>query len=180
MQWFCIYHSNFITFLSVTNIIINADWLLGKERVKSQGMNREGRRSPEHVAHKTRFQIWAAQNCVFRDPGVETGWTIETEFTFISSFIQQTHWRPTVCQAMALGLPHKQDRCSLVLVEPGTQPRWRKERHEEDGWLFHVNRRFECYSNAKVLLNLIYFWISLFKYFKNIPSFILTSLKTKK
>lgn len=156
-KWFCIYHSNFITCLSVTNIIINAAQLLCRDKSPWQAQERIG--SLQSIwPTRLDFRSELLQN-VFRDVGWKQDGPQKTWlfFWFLPSFVQQIHieglwsarpwpWNPNMNK---MGCPCPQ--------EAGTQLRGRKERCEEDRWLFRFNGRLKCCSNSKVVLSPIYF-----------------------
>lgn len=134
MKWFHICHSNVITCPGVTNITINAAWVLGKdgpEPSQVQGRVEVSRASgPQDQASDL-----SCSRIVFQDPGAVTGLSNEKLLFFDSALPSFSRYsgKPTVWQAMALEPPHGSNRCALSLTEPGIQLRQRKENHEEEG-----------------------------------------------
>lgn len=165
-KWFRIYHWNLMTGLGVTNIIINAAWVLrGDSQEPRQAQT--GYEVCGHLAHKPELQIWAAQECVCEDPGRKQDGSLRSWLffdSFLPSFTEYT--LKAYCVASdGLWDPTWTRQACLVLTEPGTQLGRRKEGRGEEQPL-RFNRCFRCCSDSKVLQSSLQFRMFLFKYLK--------------
>ena len=147
MKWFHIYLSNFITCLSVTNIIINAVLLLCKDRVKSHGKHWRGEEvsrasgPQDQISDLSYSENVRSETLGWKQDGlcstVKWSWNLghwEPDFSLIPTFIQQIHiegllgakqwpWSSSHTPWTGWVCPHRAGR---------------KEKQEAERWLFHL------------------------------------------